>query len=83
MLTKDPCEEIISAALDAAEIRYTREGQGQTLDFYLPDLGVYIEVKQFYTHRSDRQLASQFDVILIQGRNAARAFARIVSHETT
>lgn len=81
----DPVEKIVADALDAAHIRYTRPERAEphvpyqpTLDFHLTDLGVYIECCQFYTERKVRQLAGAAEVILIQGRRAAQAFATML-----
>lgn len=70
----DPIEQIIADALTKANVTYNHK----LLDFYLPDYGVCIECKQFFTPRINRQMQSQTDIILIQGRKAARLFANLI-----
>jgi len=69
----DPIEKIVADALDAAGVKYRHD---DPLDFECG--GFSIEVKQFHSERAIRQLAGREDVILIQGRAAAEAFARLV-----
>lgn len=81
----DPIERIISDALTSAGVRFVGEhdlGQqhAKNLDFYLPEQGIQIECKQFHSERAIRQLAKHPDVILIQGRKAALAFAEMIAH---
>lgn len=74
--TPDPVEQPIADALDIAGIRYERD---KPLDFFLPELGLHIECKQFYSERAVRQLEGKRDVILVQGVEAAKFLAlRIV-----
>lgn len=74
--TPDPVEQPIADALDIAGIRYER---GKPLDFFLPELDLHIECKQFYSDRAVRQLATRPNVILVQGVQAAKFLAlRIV-----
>lgn len=82
----DPCENIVAAALDRRGLRYEREvpigrKNGKTrsaIDFFLPDLNLYIECKQMHSERSIRQMEGLGDAILIQGIGAARAFAKFL-----
>ena len=76
----DPIEQIAARALDAAGIAYKHDSP---LDFECE--GFAIEVKQFSTERTYRQIEGRTDVILIQGREAAEAFARLITRgiETT
>lgn len=76
----DPIEAIVAGALARAGVVYIRDGQGETfgLDFYLPSFGVYIEVKAYHTARVSDQMARAADVIVIQGRAAAEAFAAML-----
>lgn len=73
----DPIEIIVAAALDAAGVRYVTGDQpgGVGLDFYLPDLNLHIEVKQFHSPRIAEQMSRAGNVIAIQGEAAARWFA--------
>ena len=77
----DPVESIVADALDRAGYSYRIDGQGETrnLDFYLPELDLYIEVKQFHSDRIAEQMSRAENVIAIQGVGAARAFARMIS----
>ena len=79
----DPVEEIVADALNRRGIRYQREGEAgapdHKLDFHLPDFGVAIEVKRFATPRSAAQLERHDNTILIQGIEAARAFAAMLA----
>jgi hypothetical protein len=81
MHTDDPIELIIADGLRRAGIRFVHESdnKSQALDFSLPDLGVYIECKQFPSVRTSEQLAEFPNVILIQGRVAAWAFATMIA----
>lgn len=78
----DPIERIIEGALAKAKVRFVREGVDPTLpplDFYLPDHGLFIEVKQFHSDRIAAQMKQADNVIAIQGRGAALAFADMIS----
>jgi hypothetical protein len=78
----DPIERIIAEALDAARIPYCHHSKGNErpgqLDFALPS-GVQIECKQFHAARVVDQMAAHSDVIVIQGRAAALAFAGMIA----
>lgn len=76
----DPIEIIVADALDKVGIQYTHESQNkqQGFDFKLTYSGVHIECKQFPTDRTERQLLMTNDIILIQGRAAAIAFADMI-----
>lgn len=78
----DPIEAIVAEALSKAGIRYLHENDRKgdlALDFYLPELDTYIEVKQFHSDRIARQMAQAPNVIAIQGRDAAKAFAAMIT----
>ena len=82
----DPVEAIIAAALDRAGIAYTRPGHGsapgnpgQTLDFHLPAFDTFIECKRMATPRTESQMATVANIIVIQGIDAARALAALIS----
>lgn len=83
----DPIEAIIAAALCKAGISYLHETDMNAedslgLDFYLPEMDVYIEVKQFHSARISRQMAQAPNVIAIQGRDAAHVFADLITRNT-
>jgi hypothetical protein len=72
----DFLENSLVKQLISKGISFFREGENkeQRLDFYLPEYDVYIEVKQYHTDRVSQQLASQENVILIQGKKAMKFF---------
>jgi hypothetical protein len=74
VITNDKLEIIVADYLDRKKIFFVHESQnnGSSLDFYLPDYDVYIEVKRFYSDRALRQLQSRDNVILIQGIQAIK-----------
>ncbi len=77
----DPMERIIEAALIDAGVRFVTDAGGGTdhrLDFHLPDHGLAIEVKRFYSARSGEQIARAPHVILAQGEVAVRALAAMI-----
>ena len=76
MEINDPVEKIVAAALDARGITYRHD---DPLDFECEDFA--IEVKAFSTPRTERQIKDRTDVILIQGRQAAHAFAKLLALE--
>lgn len=72
-------ETILDAGLAAASIRYVRNvepnGPGRgSIDYYLPDYDLYIEVKQFHSDRIAGQMAQVENIVAIQGIGAAKAF---------
>lgn len=81
----DPVEQIIADGLDASGIRYVHETQSKdvtlALDFYLPDFGIFLECKQFWSENLNRQMRRASNVIAIQGIGAARAFVAMVTAE--
>ena len=72
----DPIEKIVADALDKANVSYRHD---DPLDFECD--GFAIEVKQFSTERTAKQIGDRTDVILIQGRSAADAFANLLHPE--
>jgi hypothetical protein len=76
----DNLEKEIAELLDIMKINYIHESvnNGSSLDFYLPDFNVYIEVKQFHTDRSLRQLVSRDNIILIQGKGSVEFLKAII-----
>lgn len=78
----DPMEKIIADALTDARIPFVREGDvkgsTQTLDFYLPEQDVYIEVKQFHSDRIAAQMSRAPNVIAAQGRPGVEFLAHLI-----
>lgn len=68
----DELEEKVGQALQEANILFTKN---QRLDFFLPDFNVFIEVKKYHSDRSPSQLASEENVILLQGAKSISFFA--------
>jgi len=81
MTTDDPMELIIAEGLTRAGIAFTHESdnKSQGLDFKLTQYGVLIECKQFPTDRTSAQIALYPNVIVIQGREAAKCFAAMIN----
>lgn len=77
-------ERDIHTALTNAGIRAVHESQGDTskLDFLLPDYGVYIEVKAFHADRISRQMASQPNIIAVQGKSAVSFLISLLNDRT-
>jgi len=83
---EDPVEKIVADALVSANVLYRRDqevfyptqNRNRSIDFYLPDFDLWIEVCQFYTPRKLEQLAVLQDAILIQGKGAALTFAKLL-----
>lgn len=79
-----PLENRMCALLESSGIIFTRPERDQrdptTLDFYLPTLNTYIEVKQFHTARIAKQLEpvpKGATAIVLQGINAVRDFEQL------
>lgn len=56
-----------------------REDHKSGLDFFLPGLDVYVEVKQFHSPRISEQMSRKPNVIVIQGMGAMEAFATLLA----
>src|SRR5688572_6886299 len=75
----DPMEQVIERGLEAACIPYRRtDDNPRRLDFYLPTLDIYIEVKRFHTPRIADQMSRVPDIIVIQGMKAAVTFVKML-----
>ena len=72
----DPIERIVAEGLERAGLPFLHGDH--TPDFYVPSLDLEIEVKQFYSPRAIRQLEGKTNIILIQGREAAEAFVKMI-----
>lgn len=79
MHTDDPMELKVAGALRRAGIKFVHESEDkeQGLDFWLPDDGISIEVKQFSTPRTDKQIEHR-NVILIQTVEAVDWFCNML-----
>jgi hypothetical protein len=79
MRPKDPIERMVYDALTAAQIEFVQgDSTHEGLDFFLPNIGVHIEVKQFHSPRIAEQMARADEVIVIQGRWAAEVFCGLI-----
>ena len=81
MLTTDPMERLIEAALLDAEIEFIPGRGGMTengLDFYLPRRDLYIEVKRFHSDRIAQQMSRADNIIVAQGERAVRQLAAMI-----
>lgn len=79
---KDPTELIVEDALTSQGIAFVsdeRDPRNQNLDFYLIDFDIHIEVKTFHSDRIAEQMSRAPNVIAIQGRKAANAFAEMIA----
>lgn len=71
-------EQIIETALRDADIPFVTDfggGETRNLDFYLPEQGVYIEVKRMHSPRIAEQMSRAQNVIAAQGDIAVRFLA--------
>ena len=72
-------ERMIEGALKAAGWDYSRaDSWPEALDFWVPCLGCFIEVKQFHSERIAGQMARAENVIVAQGREAVEALATLI-----
>jgi hypothetical protein len=76
----DHLEAMVAAALTDNGIEFIHESQNkdQGLDFFLPLFDVYIEIKQYHSERISRQMASQNNVIALQGTKAVNFFIEVL-----
>lgn len=75
--TIDPVEEVIAQALEKKGVAFVRDFNG--LDFFLPAHELYIECKRFHTARITDQMARVPNIIAIQGLDAAKVFAALIT----
>ena len=77
-------EKQMAALLERSGIDFTRPDQNRndptTLDFFLPQLNIYIEVKQYHSDRINRQLSAvpeRTTAILLMGPAAVGDLERL------
>lgn len=78
----DPMERLTASALIAAGIEFITDHEPESpasLDFFLPDSDLHIEVKRFHSERVADQLRRAENVILLQGRASVRFFSSLVA----
>ena len=77
-----PVEIFVEGVLRRAGVKYERDRElspGQhSIDFYLPDQDLWIEVCQFHTPRKIEQLSRLPDVVLVQGFGAAKGLGKLL-----
>lgn len=75
----DPMEMLIESALQYAGVKFIRDDENsEHLDFYLPNVGVHIEVKQFHSDRVAEQMSRAPNVIVAQGKDAVDWLAQLI-----
>ena len=78
----DPIEKIVGEALDRAGIAYEKDKELEpgrySIDFYLPDFDLWIEVCQFHTPRKIEQMSRLPNVVLVQGKEAAENLSKLI-----
>lgn len=76
---QDPMEKLIRDALIDIGEPFVEENKNlANLDFYLPRINVYIEVKQFHSKRISNQMERASNVIVAQGKEAVEALASMI-----
>jgi hypothetical protein len=77
----DHLENKLAECLSEKGIDFVHESENksQGLDFYLPKLNVYIEVKQYHTPRIAKQMTYQNEIIVLQGSKAVDAFIKLIT----
>lgn len=79
MTKPDPMEKMVRSALTAAGIEFVEgDATDERLDFYLPNIGVHIEVKQFHSPRISEQMSRADEIIVIQGKWACEVFCGLI-----
>lgn len=79
MTKGDPMEAMMRSALIDAGITFVEDEDNPTsLDFYLPDADLHIEVKQFHTDRIAEQMSRAPNVLVAQGGAAVSWLAYLV-----
>ncbi len=81
----DPLEMKLSKVLDDSGLQYTRPERDRNdpsnLDFYIPNLDLYIEVKAYHTQRIWNQVERTPDkssILVLIGRRSVEAFRELV-----
>ena len=82
----DPLEKAMAALLDEAGIPYVRpeivRSDPTTLDFYLPTIDLYVELKQWHSPRLADQIAKvpvASDVMILIGRNSVDRLKKLIA----
>ena len=75
-MATDLIEQIIVDGLNATGIPFKRDVNDY--NFYFTGLGVYIEIKQYFSPRIAWQMSRADALILIKGQRAAELFAKLL-----
>lgn len=82
----DPLEVAFAKMLMDAGIEFTRPERDAreptNLDFYLPEIGIYVEIKQFHTPRIADQLAQlpqQKSALVLVGPQSVKDFMMLIA----
>ena len=72
-------EAMVERALQSAGLAFKADFETEIgLDFYLPDQGVYLEVKRLHSDRIAEQMARAENVIVAQGEEAVRLLSQLL-----
>lgn len=76
----DDLEERVGKLLNFMNVNFVHESEDskQTVDFYLPEHDVYLEVKKFNAGRTKRQLENHDNIILLQGSKTISLWEKMV-----
>jgi hypothetical protein len=78
-----PLEQAAREALEYLEIPFeTGDQTEESLDFYLHENGVHLEIKQFHSPRIAEQTSRAANVIVLQGREAVKLFFGLAGAHT-
>lgn len=73
----DELKQMVGETLLELNVSFLHESEStktRGLDFYLPSLDIYIEVKKFHTERIVNQTVRADDIIVLQGRKSVEFF---------
>jgi hypothetical protein len=80
--SNDPLEVILANALQENGIDFIHESEGKyRLDFYLPKLDVFVEVKRFHSDRTGTQMSLHDNIILLQGEKSVKFFVDLITKQ--
>ena len=82
----DPLEKQFQRFLEDKGIEFTRPERDPldptNLDFYIPKLDLYVEIKRFHTERLIKQVAAvphEANTMILVGNNAIWAFLQLMT----
>lgn len=78
----DPYEKIIEDALLEADLDYFSECEETlNLDFLVPSLNIFIEVKTMHSDRVYKQMDRVYECIMVQGKVACELLADLIRYK--